>query len=267
MPDIREQEAIARKLLPIIYVLDTSGSMSGDRIAAVNSAMNETMEVLKDVSKKNPTAELKIGVLQFASGASWITDKGLVFMDDFYWNDLKAGGLTDLGVALEELDRKLSRSAFLNSSVGYKVPVIIFMSDGGPTDDYEAALKKVNGSNRWFQASVKIAIAVGDGADREVLAKIVGNPEAVIRVDDLETLKKLIKVVSVTASVLGSKSRTSNDTSGDVIDSVKREMGMETKDKKGKIPGDDGTGTGGDGTGGDDKEGWPKDWPDWPDWK
>ena len=38
MPDIREQEAIARKLLPIIYVLDTSGSMSGDCIAAVNSS-------------------------------------------------------------------------------------------------------------------------------------------------------------------------------------------------------------------------------------
>ena len=45
MPDIREQEKIARKLLPIIYVLDTSGSMDGDRIAAVNAAMNETMDV------------------------------------------------------------------------------------------------------------------------------------------------------------------------------------------------------------------------------
>lgn len=54
MPDIREQEAIARKLLPIIYVLDTSGSMSGDRIAAVNSAMNETMEVLRTSPRTTP---------------------------------------------------------------------------------------------------------------------------------------------------------------------------------------------------------------------
>ncbi len=250
MPDIREQEAIARKLLPIIYVLDTSGSMSGDRIAAVNSAMNETMEVLKDVSKNNPTAELKIGVLQFASGASWITDKGLVFMDDFYWNDLKAGGLTDLGVALEELDKKLSRSAFLNSSVGYKVPVIIFMSDGGPTDDYEAA--------------VKIAIAVGDGADREVLAKIVGNPEAVIRVDDLETLKKLIRVVSVTASVLGSQSRSNNDASDDIIKGIKDQMGMDTEDDKSGGKGGDGTGVNPDKP--EETPPQPGDWPDWPDW-
>ena len=264
MPDIREQEAIARKLLPIIYVLDTSGSMSGDRIAAVNSAMNETMEVLKDVSKNNPTAELKIGVLQFASGASWITDKGLVFMDDFYWNDLKAGGLTDLGVALEELDKKLSRSAFLNSSVGYKVPVIIFMSDGGPTDDYEAALKKVNANNRWFRAAVKIAIAVGDGADREVLAKIVGNPEAVIRVDDLETLKKLIRVVSVTALVLGSQSRSNNDASDDIIKGIKDQMGMDTEDDKSGGKGGDGTGVNPDKP--EETPPQPGDWPDWPDW-
>ena len=63
MPLVGETEKIARKLLPIIYVLDTSGSMEGSRIAAVNAAMNETMEVLKDVSSKNPTAELKIAVL------------------------------------------------------------------------------------------------------------------------------------------------------------------------------------------------------------
>ena len=251
---IRENEKAAinppKPALDFMLLLDASGSMSGDRIAAVNSAMNETMEVLKDVSKNNPTAELKIGVLQFASGASWITDKGLVFMDDFYWNDLKAGGLTDLGVALEELDKKLSRSAFLNSSVGYKVPVIIFMSDGGPTDDYEAA--------------VKIAIAVGDGADREVLAKIVGNPEAVIRVDDLETLKKLIRVVSVTASVLGSQSRSNNDASDDIIKGIKDQMGMDTEDDKSGGKGGDGTGVNPDKP--EEAPPQPGDWPDWPDW-
>ena len=229
MPDIKEGTKIPRKLLPIIYVLDTSGSMAGDRIAAVNAAMNETMEVLKDVSNNNPTAELKIGVLQFSSGAKWITDRGFVFMEDFFWNDLKAGGLTDFGSALNELNKKMSRQEFLNSDVGYKVPVIIFMSDGEPTDDYESALKKINASNKWFKVSTKIAIAVGDDANIEVLQKIAGNKEAVIKVDDLETLKKLIKVVSVTASMIGSKSRTDTDSTGDIIESVKGDMGNDVQ--------------------------------------
>lgn len=228
MPDIKEQEKIARKLLPIIYVLDTSGSMSGDRIASVNAAMNETVEVLRDVSNNNPTAELKVGVLKFASGAEWITRDGFVFLEDFFWNDIDAGGLTDFGSALDELNDKMSRSKYLDSDVGYKVPVIIFMSDGEPTDDYETALNNVLSSNKWFKASTKIAIAIGDDANIEVLQKIVGNKEAVIKVDDNETLKKLIRVVSVTASMIGSKSKTDSNSTNDIISSVKGVMDPST---------------------------------------
>ena len=227
MPDIKGQDIIARKILPIIYVLDTSGSMEGDRISAVNSAMSETMEVLRDVSRDNPTAELKIGVLQFSTGAKWLTDSGLIFMEDFFWNDLKAGGLTDFGSALKELNMKMSRTGFFDSQVGYKVPVIIFLSDGQPTDDYESALKKINASNNWFKVSTKLAMAVGDDANIEVLQKIVGNKEAVIKVEDLETLRKLIRVVSVTASMIGSKSRTDSDSTDDIMNGVKETMGNE----------------------------------------
>ena len=197
------------KILPIIYVIDTSGSMAGTRIAAVNQAMTETIDVLKDVSAKNPTAELKIGVLQFASGASWVTD-GLQSIDDFYWNDLIAGGPADLGAALDELHKKLSRIAFFNSEVGFRVPVLIFMSDGGyPTDDYRSALKKISDNNKWFTVSEKICIAIDENSDVEVLKEIAGcgdkakGSESVIQVSDMETLKKLIRIVSVTASMIG----------------------------------------------------------------
>jgi len=231
MPKIEDGVKNARKILPIIYVIDTSGSMTGTRISAVNQAMKETIEVLEEVSAKNPTAELKIGVLQFASGASWIPNEdGLVLIDDFFWNDLSAGGVTDLGAALDELHKKLSRSAFLNSEVGYKVPVLIFMSDGGPTDDYKSALRKITDNNKWFKASTKICLAIDDESDVEVLQEIAGcgdknkGIESVIQVSDMETLKKLIKVVSVTASMIGSKSRTDADTTHDTIKAIRGEM-------------------------------------------
>ena len=64
MPNILDTEEMARKVLPIIYVLDTSGSMSGAKIASVNEAMHETVEVLKEVSNKNPDAQIKIAALQ-----------------------------------------------------------------------------------------------------------------------------------------------------------------------------------------------------------
>jgi len=228
MPNVNETVEVARKVLPIIYVLDTSGSMSGDRIASANEAMNETMEVLKDVSAKNPDAEIKVGVLKFSSGAEWVTN-GLVFMEDFYWNDVKAGGVTDLGSALKELDSKLSRSEFLVSDTGFCVPVIMFMSDGQPTDNYEKALEDIKNNNKWFKYATKISIAVGDDADTEALAKIAGNKEAVVSVTDVETLKMLIKVASVTASMINSKSRTTAE-SGNAVEIIKeteKQMGAD----------------------------------------
>ena len=60
--------------------------------------------------------------------------------------------------------------------------------------------------NNWFKAGIKVAIAIGEDADTEVLAKFTGNIERVIRVHDVETLKKVIRVVAVTSSQVGSAS-------------------------------------------------------------
>lgn len=200
-----------KKVLPIIYVIDVSGSMSGDRIATVNEAMHECEDMLKEKAGESPDAEIKIGALTFASGAQWVTKGGLVSLEDFYWNDVSVGGVTDLGAALKELESKLSRSSFLVSDTGFCVPVIIFMSDGGPTDDWQKELKKANDNNKWFQRAKKIAIAIGDDADKEVLKELVGNMEAVVQSNDIKTLKSLIVEVSVSASMLAGTSRLVGD--------------------------------------------------------
>lgn len=225
MPNINATVEIARRVLPIIYVIDTSGSMKGEKIASVNEAMHDAMDLLKDISAKNPDAEIKVGVLRFSSGAEWI--KPLTDLEDYYWNDLKVGGTTDLGAALRELNNKLSRSEFLKSDVGFCIPVIMFMSDGDPTDNWESALKNINETNKWFKHSTKIAIAVGDAADTDKLAKVVGNVEAVVSVNDVETLKMLIKVASVTSSMINSKSRTSADSNNaiEIIQTTLNELG------------------------------------------
>lgn len=208
----KPEGVIAKKVLPIIYAIDTSGSMSYDgKIATVNEAMHECEDVLREKAGESPDAEIKIGALKFSSGAQWVTKSGLVSLEDFYWNDVQAGGVTDLGAAIKELESKFSRSAFLVSDTGFCLPVIIFMSDGGPTDDWQNALKKANATNRWFQKARKIAIAIGDDADKDVLKELVGNGEAVVQANDLETLKSLIVQVSVSASMLAGQSRMAGD--------------------------------------------------------
>ncbi len=207
MPTLDDLPPVARKAMTIFYVLDTSGSMGGTPIATLNSAMEETIAALKQQAESNGDAELKIAVLEFNSGCKWLNPSGPEDMEDFMWEELSAGGLTDIGAALTELDSKLSRKAFLNSITGSYLPIIIFMTDGYATDDYTKALAQIR-QNKWFQRATKIGFALGDDPDKKMISEVVGNCEAVINTNDLSLFSRLMKYVSVTSSMLVSTSRT-----------------------------------------------------------
>lgn len=200
-----------RKVMTLFYLVDTSGSMCGSSIGTVNAAMEECIPMLKEVAQANDDAEIKVAIMQFSSGCSWITPaSGPVGLDDIIWNDLQAGGLTEFGTALIELDKKLSRNEFLKSQTGAYAPVILLLSDGGPTDNWEVGLNKIK-QNNWFKHAIKIAIDIESGSDRRVLAEFTGNPEAILDAKDTATLKKMIHKVSVRASEFQSHSKQSSD--------------------------------------------------------
>ena len=229
MPKTDALEEMPRKELHVFYVLDTSGSMIGTRIAELNRAMEECTSALKDLAKKNGDAKLKIAVLEFNSNVKWITNNGPELLEDFEWESLEAGGLTSMGAALRELDSKLSRDAFLSSMTGALMPVIIFMTDGIPTDDYERPLSEIR-KNKWFIRGTKIGFAIGEigEVDEKMIASVVGNSEAVIHTNDLELFKKLMRFVSVTASMLSSKSHTKDNVASgsDIVSAAKKEMNL-----------------------------------------
>ena len=201
---LAEIGTITKPNLVVFFVIDRSGSMSIDgRINQVNHAIREAIPVLRGIGGSD--ADIKVAVLMFSSGADWMYDT-LMAVDDFTWNDIDTFGYTDFGAACNELCDKLSRKQFMDSQAGYKKPVIILLSDGEPTDDeiWPGALDRLR-ANRWFQMSIKIALAV-DSADDEVLARFVGSPEGVYRIDDTQKLKKIIKIVAVKSSEIGSRS-------------------------------------------------------------
>ena len=216
-------EGVTKKELHVFYVLDISGSMSGAPITALNDAMRDTIAELAEISATSNEAALKIAVLTFDNNVVWVTqgNNGLEDAEDFIWTDLTAGGLTYLGAALRELNQKLSRNEMMSSATGNKIPVIIFMSDGQPNDAWIDALDALK-ENKWFKAAIKIAFALGDDADCDVLAKVVGGSEAVIKTNDLDVFKKLIQIVSVTSSLVSSQSKLSDEetTGGSIVSQV-----------------------------------------------
>lgn len=212
MSILEETIPAPRKVMTLFYLVDASGSMTGSKMGTVNSAMEECIPLLKEVAIANDDAEIKVAILQFSSGNSWITPaSGPVSLEDFTsWNELQAGGMTEFGGALKELDKKLSRNEFLNSQTGAYAPVILLLSDGGPTDNWEGALEQIK-RNNWFKYAIKIAIDIESGSDRNVLAQFPGSSEAILDARDTATLKKMIHKVSVRASEFQSHSKQSSD--------------------------------------------------------
>ena len=162
-----------RRTMVLFFLVDCSGSMRGNKIGTVNSAIEEVVPEIKKISENNADAQIKIAVLSFSTGTKWIVDgQGMPFdAETFKWNYLNADGVTDLGAACLQLNEKMSRSQFMSEVTGSFAPAIFLLSDGAPTDDFNHGLAKLQ-ENNWFKVAIKVAIV---GAASEVLAKCWGD--------------------------------------------------------------------------------------------
>lgn len=220
-------DEIPRKVMTLFYLVDTSGSMSGVKIGALNTAVRETLPIIKEISENNSDSKIKISVLEFSSGCDWMYPMPTE-IETFEWRDLQAGGLTSLGDAYEQLSQKLSHShGFMMEATGSFAPVIILLSDGAPTDHPEYALEKLR-ANKWFKVATKIAIAIGDDCIKSTLIDFTGNEEAVLTVHNVDELKKIIRMVSVTASRVNSKNTSAGkdapDKATETVNTIKNDI-------------------------------------------
>lgn len=208
--------ALANRPLHFFWMVDCSSSMSGDKIGAVNHAIQECIEPMREEAAGNPNAQLYIRTLKFASGASWVTAEP-VPIEEFAWEDVEASGITDLGKAFELLAGQLSMPPMPARALP---PVIVLLTDGYPTDDWKRSLEKLL-KMPWGKKAVKVAIAIGKDADRSVLEAFTGNPEAVLDAGNPEILTHFIKWASTVASAV------SNPTSNPTEESAEPQASQE----------------------------------------
>ena len=196
-----DAEEIAKKSMVLFFLIDCSGSMGGSKIGTVNSVMEELIPEIRGIGGAD--ADIKIAVLKFSGGSEWMYSEP-ISVEDFEWKPLDAENVTDLGSAFTELSSKLSRNSFMNSPSLSFAPVMILMSDGYPTDNFEKGLDELR-KNRWYAAGIKAAVAIGEDADFDILSRFTGNPDSGVNAHNGEALAKLVKFVVVTSSQIGSQ--------------------------------------------------------------
>ena len=185
--------ALASRPLHFIWVADCSGSMSVDgKIQALNNAIREAIPHMQQVAGENPNAQVLVRALAFSNGARWHISQP-TNVADFRWQDLKAEGVTDLGKALTLLADVLNPDAMPGRALP---PVLDLISDGQPTDNFDAGLQALMDSP-WGRKAVRIAIAIGEDADHDILQRFIGHPEfKPLQANNAETLVRYIKWAS-----------------------------------------------------------------------
>lgn len=208
---------LSSRPLHFFWIVDCSGSMYGEKIGTVNHAIQSTIPEMADAAKNNPNAQLLVRTLKFSTGASWVTTNP-VNIEDFAWDDLDAGGVTDLGKAFDMLAAQLTIPPMTDRALP---PVLVLLSDGQPTDDYKKSLDKLL-HLPWGKKSVRIAISIGQDADDTSLQDFTGNRELVLKANNPQALVKMIKWASTAASLVSAPASRGIDIedaiAGDVTD-------------------------------------------------
>jgi uncharacterized protein YegL len=188
--------AVSARPLHFFWLADCSGSMIRDgRMQALNNAAAEALPHMRRVARDNPNVEVAVRVLRFATGAEWIGGEPTP-LSRFVWPQLQAGGVTDLGEALQLLARELDTPPMPKRALA---PVVVLLSDGRPTDDYEASLRALL-RLPWGRHAVRLAVAIGRDADREVLRQFIADPSvSPLEANSPEALARQMRWVSTVA--------------------------------------------------------------------
>ncbi len=155
--------------LHLFFLIDASDSMSyGGKVETLNNAIREAIPHIREIARE-AEGSIKVHALSFSTGARWIVNN--VDVRDFTWDNITTKGVTDMGRGFELLAEKLSSD--FQGERGYQ-PVMILLSDGLPTDDYESGLKKLK-ATKWGSKAIRISIAIGSETDMDVLQAFIGD--------------------------------------------------------------------------------------------
>ncbi|WP_434446575.1 vWA domain-containing protein [Lentzea sp. E54] len=163
---------LSHRPLRFYWMLDVSGSMAGQKIGQLNHSIREALPLMRDSAEDNPHAAVEIRTMTFGTGARWVTPNP-VPLADFSWTDVSVTGITDMGAAMKMMAQELSVGNMPDRGLP---PVIVLISDGQPTDDFDTGLKALL-AEPWGRRAVRIAIGIGDDADKDVLRRFIDHPE------------------------------------------------------------------------------------------
>ena len=181
--------------LPVYFLLDTSGSMFGETIQALNNALSGMVNVLR--SDAQALDSLWLSIVTFDRDVNEVVP--LTELVNFQLPEIRCpqSGPTHTGKALEVLHQKVQREVRKGNvdQKGDWRPLLFLFTDGKPSDlqQYRETIPKIKSLN--FGAIV--ACAAGHLANDTLLKELTDTVVHLVTVDS-STLNTFFKWVSET---------------------------------------------------------------------
>jgi uncharacterized protein YegL len=164
------------------------------KVDVLNDAVRRMVARLAD--QDAGLAEVHVAAIAFSGDEAWL-HAPLAAAREFQWTDMDADGLTPVGKALD-LVTAIIEDREQVSSRAYR-PTLVLVSDGLPTGDWREALERLNASERASKAH-RFALAIGEEADREMLAEFAGPDGRVFDAPEVEQIRRFFRFVTMSVT-------------------------------------------------------------------
>lgn len=190
--------------LPIYLLIDTSYSMMGEPIQAVQNGLDSLVSALRRDPQALETAYLSI--IEFNSEAKQL--EPLKELSEFQTPTLQVNGMTSMGAALSLLVERIKDEVMGSGRRDWR-PMVFLFTDGMANDDLQKGIESL----RSIKTGVFVACAAGPHANVDELGKIT---EAVVKLDetDSSSIGAFFKWVSSSISVSSQKVEQGSEGSG-----------------------------------------------------
>src|SRR5512136_3242129 len=150
---------VAKRVLHFFWLTDYSASMGGKKIATLNQAIRESLPLIQKAVAAHPQVQVMMRAIKFSDEAAWHVGPAPVTVEQFFWPELEADGLTATAKAIRLLIPELSIERMPRRGLP---PVCILVSDGfctDPREEYDTAIAEL-AKIPWGVKAVRLAIAI-----------------------------------------------------------------------------------------------------------
>jgi uncharacterized protein YegL len=200
--DFSDKNIDSKKKAPICLVLDISGSMSSYGTGRMTRIDELNANVLKflDFVRKNEKAKRISDICIITFGGTVNVVSGYTNIENIQFRPFAANGSTPMGEAMEKAVELLNlrRQYYRDNSIERYKPIMLLMSDGDPTDQYEGVASTI--SQMVVNKEIKLfPVGIGSDFNKQKMSKFSPLLQPKL-IKNAEGFAKLFELLSASSS-------------------------------------------------------------------